>query len=379
MILRRRSMMSSSSVPKIAKLVFDNYKSSPNISGDINSDAIVDIIGRRRRCLCKKVAEGEAAIAYLQNDNSNFYEDGTPAKLDGTEGDVMTYIPKIWYDLKALGKSSEVIISTKEIEGYVLAYESLLSVYPLCNISNKAYSHSGVLPATKMNFEGICTNRGKGYQYMDFEQYCMILLLFCAKYGERSNVGILGNSLMDVQYTKSGNTNLLGNTDTNIGTGEIYSNLFGLESIVNGGQMWLYNSKTTMGNPSTIYPTTTITDPVTKQIILTTSSLQSTEYAYTELRSMMGLTEYNIGKHFNMIPISIGISADVYYKGLFGRPRVFYNQTSFIAVEGTRSSNKSIFSMTCTRDEMDYTTNRLAFYGKINQLTPAEFKALPVK
>ena len=45
----------------------------------------------------KKTKEGEVTIAYLRDDNSNFYEDGTAAKLDGTEGDVMVDFPEFYY------------------------------------------------------------------------------------------------------------------------------------------------------------------------------------------------------------------------------------------------------------------------------------------
>lgn len=69
---------------------FDKSKSDPqNITGEINSGVIATILSKFRRCLCKKTADGEVSIAYLRDDNSNYYEDGTAAKLDGTEGDVM--------------------------------------------------------------------------------------------------------------------------------------------------------------------------------------------------------------------------------------------------------------------------------------------------
>lgn len=65
-------------------IVFDKSVSDPaNITGDINSGVIATILSKFRRCLCKKTAGGEVTIAYLKNDNSNYYEDGTTAKLDG--------------------------------------------------------------------------------------------------------------------------------------------------------------------------------------------------------------------------------------------------------------------------------------------------------
>ena len=83
---------------KDAGIVFDKSKSDPqNITGEINSGVIATILSKFRRCLCKKTAEGQVTIAYLNNSNSNQYEDGTAAKLDGTEGDVMVDFPEFYY------------------------------------------------------------------------------------------------------------------------------------------------------------------------------------------------------------------------------------------------------------------------------------------
>ena len=89
---------------KISRIVQDDSITDPqNISGDINGTIIQQIRSKFRRCLAKKTADGQMTIRYLKNDNSNYYDDGSAAKLDGTEGDVMVYYPRFYYKYEDLG------------------------------------------------------------------------------------------------------------------------------------------------------------------------------------------------------------------------------------------------------------------------------------
>lgn len=101
MELRRRQLFAKSA--EISTIVFDKNISGPgSIYGDVNKGIIATVLSKWRRCLCRTISEREVAIAFLQNDNSNFYEDGTPAILTGEEGDVMVYKPEFYYKHRSL-------------------------------------------------------------------------------------------------------------------------------------------------------------------------------------------------------------------------------------------------------------------------------------
>lgn len=82
-----------------------------------------------RRCVVK---EGVFQY-YLNDDNSNFKEDGvTPAVLDGTDGDVMVEVPEFFYkteDLYAGGLSKRISICEDGIIGWNYSPKYYLSAY----------------------------------------------------------------------------------------------------------------------------------------------------------------------------------------------------------------------------------------------------------
>ena len=90
---RRRLMMmqgdeGGTGVLKILK----NSSAPDSIIIDNESRKFFDkLLSKFRRCLCKKKADNEVTICYLDDSNSNYYQDGSSAVLTGEEGDVMVY------------------------------------------------------------------------------------------------------------------------------------------------------------------------------------------------------------------------------------------------------------------------------------------------
>lgn len=80
------------------------------ITGDINGPAIQAIRNNSHIYLCKylgeKDGEGQMAICQLDDNDSNYYADGTPADLTGADGDVMMRRARLW--TKAVEREPDV-------------------------------------------------------------------------------------------------------------------------------------------------------------------------------------------------------------------------------------------------------------------------------
>ena len=230
---------------KDAGIVFDKSKSDPqNITGEINSGVIATILSKFRRCLCKKTAEGEVAIAYLKNDNSNFYEDGSPVKLDGTEGDVMVDFPEFYYKWEKVDNNKfRYRFAEYDVDGsFKHVPRSLVGAYKGYMTSDKLYSRSGVTPTTGKStneFESYATARGQGYQRIDFQQHCVIAFMLYAKYGNRNLQAVLGvGGATYSPATTTGTSNATGNADTKNETSKYVCGL-GLEGVFGGIYEWV--------------------------------------------------------------------------------------------------------------------------------------------
>ena len=221
---------------KTSRIVQDDSITDPqNISGDVNGTIIQQIRSKFRRCLAKKTADGQMTIRYLKNDNSNYYDDGSAAKLDGTEGDVMVYYPRFYYKYEDLGagKFAYSFALVQLDSTWQESPESLLGAYEAYALSNKLYSRSAVASSgsiSQTNFKAYARARGTGYQLIDYDQHKMIAWLFYAIYGSRNSQAICGSGTNS--YTKeTGQTNSIGNADTTTANGNSMSiNFLGIEN-----------------------------------------------------------------------------------------------------------------------------------------------------
>lgn len=230
---------------KDAGIVFDKSKSDPeNITGEINSGVLKTILSKFRRCLCKKTAEGEVTISYLRDDNSNYYADGSAAKLDGTEGDVMVDFPEFYYKWEKVDNNKfRYRFAEYNVDGsFKHVPRSLVGAYKGYMTSNKLYSRSGVTPTTSRStneFESYATARGKGYQRIDFQQHCVIAFMLYAKYGNRNLQAVLGvGGATYSPATTTGSSNATGNADTKNETSKYVCGL-GLEGVFGGIYEWV--------------------------------------------------------------------------------------------------------------------------------------------
>ena len=77
-----------------------------------------------------------------------FYEDGTAAKLDGTEGDVMVDFPEFYYKWESVDSNKfRYRFAEYNVDGtFKHVPRSLVGAYKGYMTSNKLYSRSGVHP-----------------------------------------------------------------------------------------------------------------------------------------------------------------------------------------------------------------------------------------
>lgn len=181
-------------------------------------------------------------IAYLKDTDSNYYEDGTPAKLDGTEGDIMVDFPEFYYKWEQMDANKfRYRFALSNIDGnFKYIPRSLVGAYKACLIDDKIYSHSGVMlnngGITYTKYVESAIARGQGYQIIDFQHHCIIAFMLYAKYGNRDLQAILGvGNGYDIN---TGTTNRNGNRDTS-GETSGFVNGLGLEGVFGGYYEWV--------------------------------------------------------------------------------------------------------------------------------------------
>lgn len=169
------------------------------------SDNYLAIQSLVRRCVLK--ADGTVNY-YLHPDNSNFKEDGTPSKLDGTDGNVMVEVPKFYYKYEYVTSNGNIIhrhsISLTPEVGYGVYWshmhptEKAYRYYPAYlgyNSGGVLKSISGVYPTTNQSiatFRSQATANGSGWHQIDFSLYEALTLLCIIEYGTMNIQGALG-------------------------------------------------------------------------------------------------------------------------------------------------------------------------------------------
>lgn len=285
-----------------AGITFNKSISDPeNITGEINSGVLATILSKFRRCLCKKIAEGQVTIAYLKDTDSNYYEDGTAAQLNGNEGDVMVDFPEFYYKWEQVDANKfRYRFAEYNVDGtFKHVPRSLVGAYKAYQTGSKLYSRSGVTPTTSTtytNFASYAAARGIGYRLIDFQQHCVIAFMLYAKYGNRNLQAILGvGGATYSPATTTGTTNQKGNRDT-VGETSGYVNGLGIEGVFGGQYEWTQG----VSIQDRIW---TITDP--------DGTIRNVN-AGTDSGWIMKIAAEN-GPYFDVVPTAIGGSETTYY------------------------------------------------------------------
>lgn len=275
-------------------------------STTMSQDTVLGEILSEMGCvLFKRTGDKAGTFIRLDKNTRLKYFDGSPAKTDGTEGDVMVYMPEYYYKYENLGGTKFAYRFSRVSLGddWIHVPASLIGAYMCYCTDNKMYSRSGVTPAastTWTNFNNYAIARGTGYQMIDYWQHCQIAMLFYAKYKNRNSQAVLGvGSATFNPITTAGGTDNLGNNDTQQTTSG-WVNFQGIEGVHGGayecvGGVSISNRVWTITNP----------DGTTRTVNAGTSNGWITKMALEN------------GPYFDMVPTAVGGSATTYYSDYY--------------------------------------------------------------
>jgi hypothetical protein len=117
--------------------------------GNPNLHQTLPVHNKMKRCL---LLDNGTVNYYLKSDDSTLKEDGTPAVLDGTDGQVMVEIPSYYRKFQSVGNKRRVMISEYNLPGFDLvpkyyrsAYEASLDRVQgrLCSVVNTTPNFRG--------------------------------------------------------------------------------------------------------------------------------------------------------------------------------------------------------------------------------------------
>ncbi len=282
--------------------VLDESSFSYNHSdGSYNTDnvRVTSVHAGMKRC----VVEDDGTIAYFLNQyDSTKKENGSPAVLDGTDGQVMVRIPKFYANRFVVGDVETWAMSAEPKLGLVLhpafyandgtteldyilvgAYQATLwsnsssAIIDGLNLdsnssrvnqtNDKLSSTSGNFVfggRTRAEFRKLASNRGAGWSQWDYYTWQAILFLFYTEYGNLNSQDELGDGNVWRSYKNSssnqadsphvinGVSNSLGNqsgavedtnkNDTNDWSGNPFVSYRGIENLWGNAWQWIDGS-----------------------------------------------------------------------------------------------------------------------------------------
>lgn len=368
-----------------AYIEFDTSISDPaNITASKDRWILDTILSKFRRCLAKKTGEGKVTIAYLDDSNSNFYEDGTLAVLTGEEGDVMVYFPEFWYKGMYSEKGYKFCFALEQIDNtWKHAPASLVGAYKAYVNSNKLYSISGIDStgyASIINFSSYARARGSGYHIIDYQQHCIIAWMFYIKYLTRDSQSVCGVGKDANSGLNCGSTNTLGINDTTsymaTSDSNILVNFLGIEGAWGYKREWIEGAHAYgRDNKVNVYdkgyyidqPFSDIVSPTKRQFDMTSRG----DY----------IKEIYAGEYMDMLASNIsGGSSSTYFCD-------YGDSYSYVADVFARSCNKNSMNggvayLDSAYSSIQYDTSsgsRLAFDGNIAVVSSVNaFKSLNV-
>ena len=239
----------------IGSLSTDYYQGAYGFNWDYSTDTYIRtgaagytaIQSMMKRCVLN--ANGTVNY-YLNPDNSNFKEDGTPSVLTGADGNVMVEIPKHYIKVETVGNVDSFSVSLTLEAGYVLdpsflkwngtamvevpyryfrAYEGFVS-------GGKLLSVSGVTPTTTQTIATFRTQaiaNGAGWHLTDWNLLNTIKRLCYIEFCDFIVTKYLGNGNdtgSDLGIT-TGQSNALGNRSSNSTHNDKYMSYRGIENM----------------------------------------------------------------------------------------------------------------------------------------------------
>jgi hypothetical protein len=174
-------------------------------------------------------------LTYLINDNGTVnYQldpadwskklDGTASNRDGTDGQVMTYLPEYWFKVESVGNTKRWLLSAVALDGftrnrpqYISAYEAALNrtTSKLASVANLSADYRGGnnnaawdaesrtllgKPATSITrtaFRTYARNRGTGWEMDNYLAQRTLLRFFLVEFATRNSQKAVNAALVD--------------------------------------------------------------------------------------------------------------------------------------------------------------------------------------
>ena len=325
-------------------------------SATMTQDTVIgEILSEMGSVLFKRTGDKAGTFIRLDKNTRLKYFDGSPAKTDGTEGDVMVYMPEYYYKYENLGGTKFAYRFSRVSLGddWIHVPASLIGAYMCYITGNKMYSRSGINPTGNQTwtvFNNCANARGTGYQMIDYWQHCQIAMLFYAKYKNRNSQAVLGvGSATYNPITTAGRTDNLGNNDTQQTTSG-WVNFQGIEGVFGGayecvGGVSISNRVWTITNP----------DGTTRTVNAATGDSWIVKMALEN------------GPYFDMVPIGTGGSDSTYYSDYYYQGSdtyVLYRSSYSASADGGVACADAAYTAS---NAHSYIGSRLAFRGVLTE------------
>lgn len=203
------------------------------LSGDIQGDVIKEIRSHSHLYLGTPATqsgdtEGTELLCQLSDEDSHLYYDGTPAALDGSEGDQWLKLPVFWWKVVGIGEAAADGAHDQYRLMFAFAGEpdpswnkwqgdrNLVGAKEMKVVNDKGRSVSGGMSTgnfTQAQGNAYAAARNLGCQLVTWEWQWIMCVLFYAWYGNTDSQAVCG--IGSNSYSRTlGMTDQLGMTDT---------------------------------------------------------------------------------------------------------------------------------------------------------------------
>ncbi len=208
--------------------------------GNMDFHRSLPLQSQMRRCLL--LDNGEVNY-WLSPRSSNINENGNWAKLDGTDGQVMVFLPQFWYKVKNTAEGKEYRISERSISGYTHSPACYISAYEaslmrdesiLSSVVNNTANYRGgnnnaewdeeqqsllgkpVTNVSLTDFIKYALNRGADWYCNYYDAYKKMCFLYLVEYANRNSQAEFVPNPTDEGFKQGG----LGEGVTTLGNSE---------------------------------------------------------------------------------------------------------------------------------------------------------------
>lgn len=126
-------------------------------------------------------------------------------KFDGTNGEVLTYIPEFYWKRYIEGNYEYIKISKYPIEGFNISRAFSVGRYESSYDGSKLHSKSGTFPEVLQTITTFRTQSkavGSGFGQLDY-RYFLLQMLYLVEYADYNSQSVLGNGEVGYRFSES--------------------------------------------------------------------------------------------------------------------------------------------------------------------------------